>query len=79
MIDTHSHINFEDYKENFVSFIDDLKNNEIDNVIIPGVEPSSFDEIISLCEKYDILYGAITPASSNKNDWMENPKNLTKR
>lgn len=59
MIDTHSHINFEDYKENFVSFIDDLKNNEIDNVIIPGVEPSSFDEIISLCEKYDILYGAI--------------------
>ncbi len=59
MIDTHSHINFEDYKENFDSFIEDLKNNEIDNVIIPGVEPSTFDEIISLCEKYNMLYAAI--------------------
>ena len=59
MIDTHSHINFEDYKENFDSFIEELKNNEINNVIIPGVEPSTFDEIISLCENFDILYGAI--------------------
>ncbi len=59
MIDTHSHINFEDYKENFANFIEDLKDNEIDNVIIPGVEPSTFDEIISLCEQYEMLYGAI--------------------
>ena len=59
MIDTHSHINFADYKENFDSFIENLKNNEIDNVIIPGVEPSTFDEIITLCEQYNIIYGAI--------------------
>ncbi len=59
MIDTHSHINFEDYKENFANFIENLKNNEIDNVIIPGVEPSTFNEIISLCEQYNMLYGAI--------------------
>lgn len=59
MIDTHSHINFEDYKENFDGFISDLEDNDIQNVIIPGVEPSSFGEIISLCEKYDMLYGAI--------------------
>ena len=59
MIDTHSHINFADYKENFDSFIENLKNNEIDNVIIPSVEPSTFDEIISLCEQYNIIYGAI--------------------
>lgn len=59
MIDTHSHINFEDYKENFDDFIQELKDNEIQNVIIPGVEPSTFDEIISLCKQYDILFGAI--------------------
>ena len=59
MIDTHSHINFEEYKSNFDEFIEDLKNNDIENVIIPGVEPSSFDEIISYCENYDMLYGAI--------------------
>ena len=59
MIDTHSHINFQDYKENFDGFIQELKNNEITNVIIPGVEPNTFDEIILLCENYDMLYGAI--------------------
>ncbi len=59
MIDTHSHINFEDYKENFDRFIQELKNNEIEHVIIPGVEPKTFGEIVSLCERYDMLYGAI--------------------
>lgn len=59
MIDTHSHINFEDYQNNFDDFIKNLKENNIQNVIIPGVEPNSFDEIISLCGKYDMLYGAI--------------------
>ena len=59
MIDTHSHINFEDYKENFDSFLDDIRKNEVETIIIPGVEPSTFDEIILYCENYEMLYGAI--------------------
>ncbi len=59
MIDTHSHINFDEYKEHFDEFLEDIKNNEIEKVIIPGVEPSTFDEIIEYCQKYDMLYGAI--------------------
>lgn len=59
MIDTHSHINFEDYKSNFDDFIEEIKSSGIRNVIIPGVEPSTFDEIISLCNNYEMLYGAI--------------------
>lgn len=59
MIDTHSHINFDEYKENFNSFLENLKENDIESVIIPGVDPSTFDEIISYCEKYEMLYGAI--------------------
>lgn len=74
MIDTHSHINFEDYKENFDGFISDLKENDIQNVIIPGVEPSTFDEIISLCEKYEMLYGAIGIHPSEFQTFNENSK-----
>lgn len=59
MIDTHSHINFEDYKLNFEEFLSEIKHNEVEKVIIPGVEPSSFNEIISLCNKYEMIYGAI--------------------
>lgn len=59
MIDTHSHINFNEYKENFDFFINDLKQNEIEKVIIPGVDPSTFKEIIELCDKYDMLFCAL--------------------
>ena len=59
MIDTHSHINFKEYQANFEGFLKNLKNNDIEKVIIPGVEPETFDEIIALCNKYNMLYGAI--------------------
>ncbi len=59
MIDTHSHINFEEYRENFENFLNDIKINEVEKVIIPGVEPSSFEDILNLCEKYEMLYAAV--------------------
>lgn len=59
MIDTHSHIDMEEYKENFDAFLDEIKANEVEKVIIPGVEPSTFSRIIEYCEKYDMLYGAV--------------------
>ena len=59
MIDTHSHINFDEYKKDFDYFLRNLKDNEIENVIIPSVEPKSFNDIINLCNKYEMLYGAI--------------------
>ena len=59
MIDTHSHINFDEYKKDFDCFLENLKNNEIEKVIIPSVEPKSFEDIIKLCNKHDMLYGAI--------------------
>lgn len=59
MIDTHSHINFDEYLENFDLFLNNLKSNDIEKVIIPGVEPSSFAQITELCSKYEMLYCAI--------------------
>ena len=59
MIDTHSHINFDEYKENFEEFLKEIKNNDVSEVIIPGVDVSTFDEIVSYCEKYDMLYGTM--------------------
>lgn len=59
MIDTHSHINFDEYLENFDLFLNNLKLNDIEKVIIPGVEPSCFAQITELCSKYEMLYSAI--------------------
>lgn len=74
MIDTHSHINFDEYKENFDSFLKEIKDNEVEAVIIPGVEPSTFDEIVSLCEKHEMIYGAIGIHPSEFKTFNENSK-----
>ena len=72
MIDTHSHINFDEYKENFDDFLLDIKNNGVSNVIIPGVDPNTFEEIINYCEKYDMLYGAIGVHPSEYKTYTDN-------
>ena len=48
MIDTHSHIDFDEYQENFDEFLTDLKQDGIEKVIIPGVEQSKFNRILDL-------------------------------
>ena len=82
MIDTHSHINFEEYRENFEGFLSSLRENDIENVIIPGVEPSSFDDIVNLCDKYDMLFGAIgvhpSEVKTFKSDTIEQIKKYLK-
>ncbi len=74
MIDTHSHINFEEYKKDFDNFLSDIKQNDVEKVIIPGVEPSKFDEIIEYCQKYDMLYGAIGIHPSELHTFNEQSK-----
>ncbi len=59
MIDTHSHIDSDEYKENFDIFLSEIINSGVEKVIIPGVEPGTFSRITDYCEKYDMLYGAV--------------------
>ena len=59
LIDTHAHINFENYKNRLDEVFENNKNNNVDYMILPGVETSKWDEIIEYCEKYDNVYGAI--------------------
>lgn len=59
MIDTHSHIDFEEYQQDFDGILAEIKANEVEKVIIPGVEPKTFETITKLCEKYEMLYGAV--------------------
>ncbi len=68
MIDTHSHIDSKEYIENFDLFLEEIKANDVEKVIIPGVEPDTFSQITEYCEKYDMLYGAIGihPQETNK-------------
>ncbi len=57
-IDTHSHIDFESFDGDFDSMLEEIKEAGVEKVVIPAVEPSGFEKIIKITEKYDNLYGA---------------------
>ena len=59
MIDTHAHLNYEEYVQNIESVLDEIKSNDVEKVVIPGVEPNSFNDILELCKKYKMLYMAV--------------------
>lgn len=71
MIDTHSHIDFEEYQNNFEHFLKELQENEIEKVIIPGVEPQTFTRILNICEKNKILYCALGVHPSEYQSYTE--------
>ncbi len=56
MIDTHSHI---DMLENPEKEIEESLTNGVKKIIIPGVEPSTFDTITEYIDRYDCIYGAL--------------------
>lgn len=56
MIDTHSHI---DMLKNPEKEIENFLAAGVKKVIVPGVEPATFDTIIEYIDKYDCLYGAL--------------------
>lgn len=69
IFDTHAHINY--FKDPLYS--PDLAVKEaltagVDKILLPGVEPSKFDEVIEYIEKYDCIYGAlgVHPSEADK-------------
>ena len=74
-IDTHAHIDFPEYQEDFAAFLNELKENNVEKVIIPGVNIEDTPRIINLINQYDMLYGAIGVHPSEAQKWDENSLN----
>jgi len=80
-IDTHSHL-FNNYYDNIEEVIENAKNNNIERIIINGCDMKSNKEVLSLIEKYDILYGTLGFHPTELEDYREEDlcwleKNLT--
>lgn len=78
LIDTHAHIDFEDLQKDLPKVLADAEEAGVDKIIIPGVEPSGFNNIISLIETHDNLYGAIGIHPSDAKQWNDESYELIK-
>lgn len=59
IIDTHAHIDFDEYAEKFDDMLCAAKANHVEKIIIPAVEPTTFERILKIAEKYENIYCAM--------------------
>lgn len=59
LIDTHAHLDFEDYSENFAQIIGNAEAFGVKKMIIPSVSEKSFETVIEIAQANDGIYCAI--------------------
>jgi TatD DNase family protein len=70
-IDTHSHLFFQDYKDDLDEVIARAKSSGVDKIIVPSTDLPSAAAVINLVNKYDIVYGAIGVHPHDTKEWNE--------
>ncbi len=76
LIDTHTHIDMDNYKDRFDEVLATAKDYGVEKVVIPGVTPSGFKRIAELCEKYENVYGAVGVHPEDLDSYNEEGENL---
>ena len=56
MIDSHCHLNFESIKNNFLTVIDNAKNNKITSILSINTDPDEFDDHYNLIKNYNSIF-----------------------
>jgi len=59
MIDTHIHLNFEDYIDDLNIVIMDAEDNGVEKMIVIGIDEASSAYAVALAEQYPSLYAAV--------------------
>lgn len=70
--DTHAHLDYETYQENFDGFYQNLMASGVEKVVIPGVTLAETPRIIDLIDKYENLYAAVGIHPSDAKTFDEN-------
>jgi len=70
-IDTHSHLDFEEFQEDFSSVITQCKDNNVNTIIIPGVTIQDTPRILNLVEQYDELFATVGVHPSEAKSWND--------
>lgn len=59
IIDTHAHLFYDDIVADMHGVLERAAESGVSRIIIPAVDLVTSKKIISLCDKYDMLYGAV--------------------
>ena len=72
MIDTHAHIDDEQYQDDLDAFIRSQQAQGVEHIIVPGVDANNIEAVWNVCQRYpDFLSPAIGLHPENiRDDWQ---------
>ncbi|MCX6164513.1 MAG: TatD family hydrolase [Ignavibacteriae bacterium] len=59
IIDTHAHLFYDDIVMEMDTILERAAESGISRIIVPAVDIPTSEKIISLCDKYEMIYGAV--------------------
>ena len=59
MIDTHAHYDDEIFENNLSDVLNEINQNGVEKIVTCSVNLDNAEKVLSLCEKYDMLYAAV--------------------
>ncbi|NMC13073.1 MAG: TatD family hydrolase [Chloroflexi bacterium] len=71
LIDTHCHIDFEDFNIDREKILDNARNVGVTHIINPGIDLNSSEQIINLSQKIGLLYPAVGIHPNSKPEYVE--------
>ena len=71
-IDTHSHLFYKNFNDDLDEVVIRAKESGVDNIIVPATDLQTAEQTIRICEKYDIVYGAVGIHPHDSKDWNNN-------
>ncbi len=78
LIDTHAHLDFDAYKDNFNEVLSDMQKHGVEKAVIPGVTFQDLPKVLELAHKYENIYAAIGIHPTEVKSWNENSYDLLK-
>jgi TatD DNase family protein len=58
-IDSHCHLDFDDFSSNLVEILLNMKNSQVNQALCISVDIPGFTNVLSLASKYDHLYASV--------------------
>ncbi|HVO74138.1 MAG TPA: YchF/TatD family DNA exonuclease [Ignavibacteriaceae bacterium] len=68
-VDTHAHLFYQNFKGDLDTIIQRAKDAHVDYIIVPSTDFKTAKHTLDLCEKYDIVYGAVGIHPHDTKDW----------
>lgn len=69
--DTHAHLFYPDYNGDIDEVIERAREKGIGAIIVPATNLASCEQVVRLCEKYEMIYGAVGIHPHDTSEWDE--------